>query len=92
MARTYELPERQFWALTIGGDGAFESEADARAAWFAHRHELITNPCTRAAGWWQFESVEARTDESEPIQLERMGALTIEERGHLARWRALGVI
>lgn len=93
-ARPDELSDRQFWALALGGDDeAFESEADRRELWFRHRDELGTNPCSRADGWWRFESPEPR-NESEPehLQLERMGCLAPEERSWLAQWRKEGIL
>lgn len=91
--RTHELTERQFWALALGGDDeAFASEDERRELYFRHRDELGTNPTTRADGWWRFESPEAKSaTEPEHEQLERMGCLTPEERGHLEQWRAVGI-
>lgn len=91
--RVHELTERQFWALALGGDDeAFASEDERRELYFRHRDELTTNPTTRADGWWLYESLEPRNEaEQEHEQLERMGCLTPEERGHLAQWRAAGI-
>lgn len=92
-ARVEELPESWHWALALGGDaGIFGGEAERRRAWFTHSHLIETNPCTRAAGWWLYESPEPRNlAEPEHAQLERLGVLSAEERGHLEQWRQAGI-
>lgn len=92
-ARPDELPEAWHWGLALSSDPAlFGGEAQRRAAWFKYRHLIEVNPCHRAACWWHFESPEPRNPaEPEHEQLERMGCLTPEERGHLAQWRAAGI-
>jgi hypothetical protein len=51
------LTDEQRMELAQGERGAFGSEDEARAAWFATRDDFMgTNPGTRPAGWWRFEA------------------------------------
>lgn len=52
-------------SLLYGGDGAFESKLQRRAAWFAHREALIeldieNIPGTRPAAFFEYEYPEAK--------------------------------
>jgi hypothetical protein len=78
---------------SLSGRPAFASEAARRAAWFAHRDELLRH-ChggKRPAGWWDYESPVPypRDRDYAEATLWENGLLTSTEVTELlARWRS----
>jgi hypothetical protein len=87
------LTDAQEMNLLIGAPGGFANDDERRKAWFAHRDELMAalNPCTRPAGFWEFEAPGGKLPgEKGWAALERLALLTPEEK-HLARkWGLIG--
>ncbi len=90
--RTREMGYLEGWELLIGpgGRSAFASDAARRAAWQAHREEILKRwehgyPGMRPSAWWRYDAPEPRLEnERDAEALERLGLLSDEERGRVA--------
>jgi len=86
-----ELTSEQTWALLIGPTGGeFASEAEQKAAWYAHREALLADvtPTTRPWAFWQYEQGGKHPRHgTEAAVLAAGGLLTPAEVALLARWR-----
>lgn len=77
--------------LVLGSSmGAFGSDAERQASWFANREELIAlvNPLSRPQAFWDYEQPDARQRAEKDFQtLERLGLLSDAEKALLAKMR-----
>ncbi|GIW51195.1 MAG: hypothetical protein KatS3mg081_0550 [Gemmatimonadales bacterium] len=77
------LTAQQVFELMLGVPGGFRSEAEARAAYAAHREQLIdaTNPGARPVAFWKYEPAvpQGLRDNPEPADFDDLDRLIAAE-------------
>jgi hypothetical protein len=97
--RRTDLTSGQFWELTIGPFGSFiegspwpshfRDEREREHAYWLHAEEIVTNPGTRSAGWWAYESGLGGSPEDPGAWLAERGHLGLQEEAHVLKSAAL---